>query len=124
MLLELYKSFIVNKLETKQFVEAMYTEIGSDLYAYMVMLGAAGRSREAAIFEGFRTRIFEARGKWHSKGETSSQEMRIIYSELNTIWEMLKIYQPKESGILQSPCNELLGFIWLLEEFDKEKAMV
>ena len=121
-MLELYKQFKAGTLTEEDVVTEIYTGLGSSLYAYMIMLENADRKREALKMKEFRDRIFRARDHWQEKGDTSCKEMREVSIELRTIYEMLQIWQPKESSILQSVVNEFIGFVWKLEEMDKAKA--
>src|SRR5690606_26110867 len=104
-------------------MESMITEIGSGVYAYMVMLGNAGREHESKFYEDIRKEVFDIRSKVSEPGTDFaelSNRMRVVAEKLRTAEIFLWAHKPQEAGLLQSVANESLGLIWKLKEFKKE----
>ena len=118
-----YISFLKGKLTVERAMESMITEIGSGVYAYMVMLGNAGREHESEFYEDIRKEVFDIRSKVSEPGTDFaelSNRMRVVAEKLRTAEIFLWAHKPQEAGLLQSVANESLGLIWKLKEFKKE----
>lgn len=117
-----YNAFLKGKLTVERAMESMITEIGSGVYAYMVMLSNAGREHESKFYEEVRKEVFDIRSKV-SEPDTDfadlSNRMRIVAEKLRTAEFFLWAHKPQEAGILQSVTNESLGLVWKLKEFKK-----
>jgi hypothetical protein len=121
---ELLQLFQNDKLTEEHIIEAMLTDLGSGLYAYMVMLGSQDREAEASRMKDLRDRIFKIRNKFTDgsflTGEEATldpvTEMQKVLLELQILEDMLRIYRPNESIIFQTPVNDAIGLVWTLKE--------
>jgi hypothetical protein len=118
-----YTAFRNGKLTNVRAMQSMITEVGSGLYAYMVMLAIAGRLKESAFYENIRNQVFDIRSKL---GEHTTQEglddlsnrMRSVYTELETARLFLSAHnKPDEVVILQSVTNTACGLIYTIKHF-------
>lgn len=110
------------KLQHYRGLQSILTGVGAGLYSYMVMLGLAGRTYEEEFYKDIRNRVFEVRDQIQhdSTQETFdrlSEDMRAIYSELNTAYTFLKAHKPEEATILQSVTNTANGLIHDIRTF-------
>jgi hypothetical protein len=105
----------------------MITEVGSGLYAYMVMLENDGRKEEAAMYSKMRDRIFSTRSKVFNDTPKEvlaelANEMRSLHNELVTARTFLAAWKPGEAMILHSVTNTAGHVAYYIEHFgDKEK---
>jgi len=117
-----YMAFKRGKLTIIRGMESMITEVGSGVYAYMVMLSNAGRAQEAGFFGDIRERTFAIRSKV-SEGNTQeewnylSNEMMSIYRDLNTAYIYLQAHKPEEACILQSVSNMAGVLVYNIKHF-------
>lgn len=120
-----YTAFLKGKFTVERAMESMITEIGSGVYAYMVMLGNAGREHESKFYEEIRKEVFDIRSKVSEEGTDFAElstRMRVVAEKLRTAEIFLWAHKPQEAGLLQSVTNESLGLVWKLKEFKKEPA--
>jgi hypothetical protein len=106
------------RFDEKRAIECMFTELGSSLYTYMVMLKNVGRERESEVMDSLRKRIFELRSLFYSDkyGQEQHNILRDIWVEINTTYRCLQIYKPEESCILDSTANHCAGLSYIVKE--------
>lgn len=102
-------------------IELMFTELGSSLYVYMVMLGVYKRAEESGVMEDLRTRIFALRQKFYENKYTEKEhtQLHAIRVELKTIERFLGIHKSDESCIFQSVTNHCAGLCNAVNDYLK-----
>ena len=121
-----YTAFRKGKLTDVRALQSMITEVAAGLYAYMVMLELADRLKESVFYENIRKRVFDIRSQITDEStqgglDDLSNEMRNIYTELETARTFLIAHKPMEACILQSVTNTACGLTHTIKHFrDKD----
>lgn len=114
------KRFRNNELTEKKIIQDIITEVGGDLYQYMLFLENTDKSVEADVLANYRTLIFEARTKHNTNvfsAEDVKEVMDKIYDLLNIQIMMLRQIPGRqwEVGFLSTFMNELADFKYQLK---------
>lgn len=117
---ELLSSFTKGCLTKELLIEDIFTDLGSSLYSYMIMLSEAGRERESKFYDSLRTKIFACRSSFNDT-EPVLDKITEIHHEIRTAYLFLQFHKPAEATILESPENYACGLIGIIRDYEGKR---